>query len=118
MAKDALGLIDHLNWKKCHVVGISMGGMIALEFALLAPEKVLSLTLMATHAGGLIGRAPFIGVHHILRTLSASDENFQIQNALDMLYGAKTLADPDKRKVRYRKKKFECFRFFLNLAIL
>jgi pimeloyl-ACP methyl ester carboxylesterase len=102
MAKDALALIDHLQWNQCHVVGVSMGGMIALEFALLAPNKVLSLTLLATHAGGLAGRAPFVGIHHILRSIVIRDEDLIIENALAMLYSKKTLADPDKRKVRKR----------------
>jgi len=103
MAKDALALIDHLKWQQCHVVGVSMGGMISLEFALLAPERVLSLTLLATHAGGLAGRAPFVGMHHILRSLVIRDQHLQIENALAMLYGPKTLADPEKRKVRKEK---------------
>jgi pimeloyl-ACP methyl ester carboxylesterase len=102
MAKDALALIDHLQWNQCHVVGVSMGGMIALEFALLASNKVLSLTLLATHAGGLAGRAPFVGVHHILRSIVIRDEDLIIENALAMLYSKKTLADPEKRKVRKR----------------
>ncbi|CAF1573675.1 unnamed protein product [Rotaria sp. Silwood1] len=101
MAKDAIALIDHLNWIKCHVVGISMGGMIALEFALLAPERVLSLTLLATHAGGLAGRAPFVGIHHIFRSFVIRDEHLLIENSLEMLYGSKTLADSEKRKVFY-----------------
>jgi pimeloyl-ACP methyl ester carboxylesterase len=100
MAKDAIALIDHLKWPQCHVVGVSMGGMISLEFALLAPERILSLTLLATHAGGLAGRAPFVGIRHILRSLVMRDEHLQIENALEMLYGEKTLADPEKRKVR------------------
>ncbi len=99
MAKDALQLIDHLRWSQCHVVGVSMGGMIALELALLAHRRILSLTLMATHAGGLIGQAPFVGIRGILRSLIISDENQLVNNALAMLYGRKTLSDPDKRQV-------------------
>ncbi|CAF3629209.1 unnamed protein product [Rotaria sp. Silwood1] len=101
MAKDALELIDHLGWSQCHVVGISMGGMIALEFALLANRRILSLTLMATHAGGLIGQAPLIGMYHIIRSFMIRDDDELVKNALDMLYGRKTLNDPDKRQYFY-----------------
>ncbi|CAF1296060.1 unnamed protein product [Adineta steineri] len=99
MAKDALALIDHLKWTQCHVVGVSMGGMIALEFALLAPERILSLTLLATHAGGIAGRAPFIGIRHILRSLVIREDHLQVQNSLEMLYGPKILGNPDKLKM-------------------
>lgn len=100
MAKDALALLEHLQWKQCHVVGISMGGMIALELALLAPDKLLSLTLLATHAGGLSSRAPFIGIRHLLQSFCLRDEDSLVENILTMLYSAKTLANTDKRQVR------------------
>jgi len=103
MAKDALALINHLRWNQCHVVGASMGGMVALELALIVPEKILSLTLLATHAGGLAGRAPFVGVLHMIRSILLRDEHSIIENGLTMKYGAKTLADPNKRKVRKKK---------------
>jgi pimeloyl-ACP methyl ester carboxylesterase len=106
MAKDAIALIDH-------VVGVSMGGMIALEFALLAPERVLSLTLLATHAGGLAGRAPFVGIWHILRSLVIRDRHLQVENSLAMLYGPKTLANPEKRTVRKQKFRKMVFSYFL-----
>jgi pimeloyl-ACP methyl ester carboxylesterase len=101
MAKDALALMDHLCWARCHVVGVSMGGMISLELALLAPQRLLSLTLMATHAGGLIGQAPFIGIRMIARSSVIGDQHQLVSNALNMLYGPKTLSDPDKRQVSF-----------------
>jgi pimeloyl-ACP methyl ester carboxylesterase len=104
MAKDALELLHHLQWNQCHVVGISMGGMIALELALIAPEKLLSLTLLATHAGGLAGRAPFVAVRHIAQSIFLRDEHLSMENALTMLYSTKTLADPNKRKVPRQRK--------------
>ena len=42
MALDAKGLLDHLEIRQVHVVGASMGGMIAQVFAWLYPERVLS----------------------------------------------------------------------------
>jgi len=49
MANDVMGLLDVLGIKKAHIVGLSMGGAIAQEIAMLHPDRVLSLTsIMAT----------------------------------------------------------------------
>ena len=101
MAKDALALLDHLKWNQFHVVGVSMGGMIALELGLLASNRVLSLSLLATHAGGIEGRAPLIGVQQILRSLSLRDERAIVENVMQMLYSRKTLTNPEQSQVKF-----------------
>jgi pimeloyl-ACP methyl ester carboxylesterase len=52
LAGDALGLLDALEIDSAHIVGISMGGMVAQELALAAPERVRTLTLGCTFPGG------------------------------------------------------------------
>jgi pimeloyl-ACP methyl ester carboxylesterase len=57
MARDALGLADALGLETFHLLGISLGGAIAQHVALLAPERVSTLTLAVTWVGsGAIGR--------------------------------------------------------------
>jgi pimeloyl-ACP methyl ester carboxylesterase len=51
MAKDVTGLMDALGIKSAHLVGASMGGMIAQELAITFPERVRSLTSIMSTTG-------------------------------------------------------------------
>jgi pimeloyl-ACP methyl ester carboxylesterase len=66
MAADAMGVLDALGVGRAHVVGVSMGGMVAQRVALAAPERVLSLASIMSSSGAryLPGPKP-----HVLRAL-------------------------------------------------
>lgn len=51
MTQDCLAVLDEAGVEKAHVVGISMGGLMAQELGLNHSDRLLSLTLMATHPG-------------------------------------------------------------------
>ena len=51
MALDTLGVMDALNVQRAHIVGVSMGGMIAQRVALAAPARVASLTSIMSTSG-------------------------------------------------------------------
>lgn len=51
MARDTIGLMDTLKLETAHLVGISMGGMIAQHVASLVPDRINSLTAIMTTTG-------------------------------------------------------------------
>ena len=54
-ADDAAALLDHVGWDRCHVLGVSFGGMVGQEFAIRHPERVDRLVLACTSSGGAGG---------------------------------------------------------------
>jgi len=51
MAQDIVGLMDHLNIAKAHIMGASMGGMIAQVFAIEHPQRTASLVSVMSMPG-------------------------------------------------------------------
>jgi pimeloyl-ACP methyl ester carboxylesterase len=52
MARDTIGLMNHLGIERTHLLGTSMGGMIAQHVALMAPGRLTSLVLAGTTSWG------------------------------------------------------------------
>jgi 3-oxoadipate enol-lactonase len=95
-AQDAKALVDHLGITDFHLMGVSMGGMIAQEYALAYPGDLRSLTLACTYAapGPFCSRmfslwaemAPVMGVPEVMRdvTLWAFTQEFFAQRGEEL----------------------------------
>ena len=66
MAADVAAVLDAAGERSAHVVGFSMGGMIAQQLAVDAPQRVRSLALLGTHFGGFWAVQPSADVRHLL----------------------------------------------------
>jgi pimeloyl-ACP methyl ester carboxylesterase len=99
MAQDVEQLIVHLGWNKVHLVGNSLGGMIAQELALRIQHKLLSLTLIATHSGGWKAYIPpwhvlWSGVRHLFR----KNYRDQMRSIMGLVFSDKFLDLPGKKE--------------------
>src|SRR5215210_1885465 len=73
MAADGIGLLDHLGIERAHVVGASMGGMIAQAMAARHPARVLSLASIMSNTGHRWKGVPGLRIYPIFLRRPASD---------------------------------------------
>ena len=86
LAGDALGLMDLLGWQRVHLMGISMGGMIAQTLALSAPHRIEKLVLGCTMHGGLGQVSPAPEVLMALQSPPQADMREMVRNFLWVNY--------------------------------
>jgi pimeloyl-ACP methyl ester carboxylesterase len=85
MADDGIGLLDALNIKAAHVVGASMGGMIAQLMAVHHGPRLLSLTsIMSTTGNGKLPQAEKHAMEALIAPLKAMDEESLIAHGLNI----------------------------------
>ncbi|KAK3723536.1 hypothetical protein LTR37_001788 [Vermiconidia calcicola] len=99
MAKDVIELLDHVGWteqRSVHVVGISMGGMIAQELGLLIPERICSLNLVST-APRIVRTLPYLeNIRNRINLMWPKPIDEQIAKVKADCYSAEWLAKPDE----------------------
>jgi pimeloyl-ACP methyl ester carboxylesterase len=82
MAADGVGLLDHLEIERAHLVGVSMGGMIAQTIAARRPERVLSLTSIMSSTGSRWRGQPALKTYRqFLRPVSTDRATYIAQTA-------------------------------------
>lgn len=102
LAQDAVRVADAAGFDTFHLVGVSMGGMISQHVALGWPHRLRSLSLVATHAGGLRSMWPTVrGLSFFLRANLAPPEQ-RVEALTGLLYPAEFVARTDKTKLSRR----------------
>lgn len=87
LASDGFRMLDALGWDAAHVVGVSMGGMIAQHMAAHAPSRVRSLSLIATSPGGPFRFLPTgTGLSLFLRANTSKSDAERAQHLQQLLY--------------------------------
>jgi pimeloyl-ACP methyl ester carboxylesterase len=79
MADDAFGLLDHLRIEAAHVVGASMGGMIAQTMAIQRPERVLSLASIMSTTGNRRAGLPRLRAFGLLLRRAPRDRDAYVE---------------------------------------
>src|SRR3954451_19071554 len=102
MAQDALALMDWAGWQSAHVVGHSMGGVIAQQLALAAPRRVRSLSLLCTFPRGKDAARLTPWVLWMTFRTRIGTRRMRRRAFLEMLWPADALRDADTDELAER----------------
>ncbi|MFU8840760.1 MAG: alpha/beta fold hydrolase [Nitriliruptoraceae bacterium] len=104
LAGDLVGLLDHLEVTRAHVLGVSMGGMIAQRIAIDWPDRVATLHLVMTTTGDWSVGLPHEGVSWVLTTPAPDglDGLLAHQLAAAEATGSPGLVDPTRVQAMVR----------------
>jgi 3-oxoadipate enol-lactonase len=86
MANDAAALLAFLGIERAHVLGVSLGGMIAQEIALRHPERVARLVLACTSPGGEASERPSREVLAAFARTPGADPGEELSRTIPYLY--------------------------------
>ena len=112
MARDARAVLDAAGVESAHVVGASMGGMIAQELALSCPERVRSLLLACTSSRGLFGKWPEF--RYGPRRWRGTTREERERSLRSLLYADTTPIQRIEEDLRVRCACAWCYKGFLN----
>ncbi len=110
MMRDAAALLDGLHIRTAHVIGVSMGGMIAQLLAINAPDRVLSLTSIMSTTGNrhLPGTRKDVS-RHIMKGPAESTPDGRMQYHLQLwrLIGSPKYPTPDEQRREWLQRLFD-----------
>ena len=93
MADDGIGLLDALGIGRAHVVGASMGGMIAQLMAVHHPDRLMTLTsIMSTTGNGKLPQAEKRAIEALTAPLKSLDEETVVAHGLNII---RNIGTPD-----------------------
>jgi 3-oxoadipate enol-lactonase len=114
MARDAYAVLQAAGVEAAHVLGASMGGMIAQEFALRFPQCLRRLVLACTTHGGFFSKWPDFGRRPRGIRWSRADRLERERALIPLLYGDTTPRERIEEDLQIRLRCRWCYQGFLS----